>query len=69
MRSEGSIILKKIIVASFREADLRAEQLEKKAVKLQQEIKVWDKKNAELQDKLDAANKEMKDLADEMDVV
>lgn len=54
---------------SFREADLRAEQLEKKAVKIQQEIAVWDKKNADLEEKYKAAKAEMDELEGQMDGV
>ena len=48
---------------SFRESDLRAEQLGKKAIKLQQEVKDWDKKN----DDLEAKHKGVKDELDEME--
>ena len=52
---------------SFREADLRAEQLSKKAVKIEQEIATWDKKNAELEAKYQAAKSEMDELEGQMD--
>lgn len=55
--------------SSFREADLRAEQLEKKAVKIQQEIAIWDKKNAELETKYQAAKAEMDELEGQMEGV
>ncbi|KAI8647605.1 hypothetical protein BD408DRAFT_408210 [Parasitella parasitica] len=47
---------------SFREADLQAEQLTKKAVKLEQEIAVWDKKNADMQEKYEKTKAEMDEL-------
>lgn len=54
---------------SFRDADLRAEQLGKKAVKIQQEIAVWDKKNAELETKYQEAKAEMDELEGQMEGV
>lgn len=48
---------------SFREADLRAEQLGKKAVRLQQEVKEWDTKNKDLE----AKHQGVKDELDEME--
>jgi tropomyosin len=48
--------------SSFREADLRAEQLGKKIIKLEQELGIWDKKNADLQEKYDKAKGEMDEL-------
>lgn len=48
---------------SFREADLRAEQLEKKEIKLKQEVKEWEKKNAAIE----AKHKEVRDELDEME--
>ncbi|KAI9364055.1 hypothetical protein BD770DRAFT_433569 [Pilaira anomala] len=53
----------------FREADLRAEQLGKKAVKIQQEISVWDKKNADLEAKYKEAKAEMDELEGQMEGV
>ncbi|KAI8988950.1 hypothetical protein BDB01DRAFT_783750 [Pilobolus umbonatus] len=53
----------------YREADLRAEQLGKKAVKVQQEIEAWNKKNAELEAKYKAAKEEMDELEGQMDGV
>lgn len=54
---------------SFREADLRAEQLGKKAVKIEQEIATWDKKNADLEAKYQAAKAEMDELDGQMEGV
>ncbi|KAF1797979.1 hypothetical protein V8B55DRAFT_1550427 [Mucor lusitanicus] len=55
--------------SDFREADLRAEQLGKKAVKIEQEIAIWDKKNAELEAKYQAAKAEMDELDGQMEGV
>jgi tropomyosin len=52
---------------SFREADLRAEQLGKKAVKLELELKAWDKKNGELEEKYLKAKGEMEELEGQLD--
>ncbi|KAI8332195.1 hypothetical protein BC941DRAFT_436888 [Chlamydoabsidia padenii] len=54
---------------NFREADLRAEQLGKKAVKLEQELKTWEKKNNELEEKYLAAKAEMDELESQLDGV
>lgn len=54
---------------SFREADLRAEQLGKKAIKLEQELKTWDKKNGELEEKYLAVKAEMDELESQLDGV
>lgn len=54
---------------SFREADLRAEQLGKKAIKLQQELKTWEKKNSDLEEKYLAAKNEMDELEGQLDGV
>lgn len=61
--------MKLINLYSFRDADLRAEQLEKKAVKIQQEISVWDKKHADLEAKYQAARAELDELEGQMDGV
>lgn len=53
---------------SFREAVLRGEQLRKKAIKLDQELKAWDK-NGELEKKYLAAKAEMDDLGSQLDGV
>ncbi|KAI9485662.1 MAG: hypothetical protein EXX96DRAFT_613529 [Benjaminiella poitrasii] len=55
--------------SDFREADLRAEQLNKKAIKLQQEIAGWNKKNADLEAKYQAAKAEMDELEGQMEGV
>ncbi|SAM04937.1 hypothetical protein [Absidia glauca] len=54
---------------NFREADLRAEQLGKKAIKLQQELKTWEKKNSDLEEKYLAAKNEMDELEGQLDGV
>lgn len=48
---------------------MRAEQLGKKAVKIEQEIAVWDKKNADLEAKYQAAKAEMDELDGQMEGV
>lgn len=47
-------------IFSYREADLRAEQLEKKEIKLKQEVQEWEKKNAQIE----AKHKEVRDELD-----
>ncbi|GAN01652.1 tpm2p [Mucor ambiguus] len=66
---EAAEVSLKQATTDFREADLRAEQLGKKAVKIEQEIAIWDKKNAELEAKYQAAKAEMDELDGQMEGV
>ncbi|KAK4517945.1 Ceramide glucosyltransferase [Mucor velutinosus] len=66
---EAAEVNLKQATADFREADLRAEQLGKKAVKIEQEIAIWDKKNADLEAKYQAAKAEMEELDGQMEGV
>ncbi|KAI9314313.1 hypothetical protein BX666DRAFT_1862927 [Dichotomocladium elegans] len=54
---------------NFRESDLRAEQLGKKAIKLEQEVKGWDKKIEELKAKRDGVQAELDEMEKQLEGV
>ncbi|KAI9315647.1 hypothetical protein BX666DRAFT_330530 [Dichotomocladium elegans] len=59
---ETTMIKYKEMSQNQRDAELRAEQSEKRAIKLKQEVQAWDKKNAELVEKIKALKAELNDL-------
>ena len=57
------------VFSSFREADLRAEQFEKKSNNLQQELENMEAKHEEMNQKYQAAKAEMDDLERQLEGV
>lgn len=57
------------VIRSFRESDLRAEQLGKKAIKLEQEKQEWEKKNADLEAKHQAVKAELDEMERQLEGV
>lgn len=62
-------LLTSILWFSFREADLRAEQFEKKANNLQQELENMESKHEEMCGKYQAAKAEMDELERQLEGV